>query len=149
MFDKPERADPLYAHGFELLSQIPNSDPVSFFAKPKLLYMPDPGLPRRGGTGAEGESQNGFVEVAYDITSTGEVRNLATVASEPPDLMDIRVRRAVRMARYRPALADGVPIPQTGVKFRHEFRYWAEPEHEPEDQSAEKSADSAAKVVEQ
>jgi tetratricopeptide (TPR) repeat protein len=149
LFLKPDRADALYAHGYQLLAQIPNGDPASYFARPKLLYMPDPGLPRRNGTGVEGESLPGYVEVVYDVTTMGEVRNLDTVAADPPDLMEIRVRRAVRMSRYRPALVDGVAVPQTGVTHRHEFRYWAEPEDEPEDQPAGTSDESEPEVVKQ
>ncbi|MBX3708108.1 MAG: hypothetical protein KF911_15895 [Pseudomonadales bacterium] len=130
LFDKPRRANPLYAHAYELLGAVPGADAPTYFADPKLLYFPDPGTPRsnRGGPGTA--SATGFVEVAYEVTETGQVRNLATIASEPPGVMDLRVRRSLRVARYRPALVDGVPVARALHTYRHEFPYRAEPAEE-------------------
>jgi tetratricopeptide (TPR) repeat protein len=113
LFQKPQRADPLYAHAFELMAQIPDADRAAYFARPKLLYVPDPG----------------------SVTEGGYVRDLVTIAAEPADLMDVRVRRSVRVARYRPALVDGVPVASANVTYRHEFPYWMEPEDESVDKS--------------
>jgi tetratricopeptide (TPR) repeat protein len=48
LFDKPARANALYAHAFELLGQIPDTDRNGYFATPRLLYFQEPGTPRSG-----------------------------------------------------------------------------------------------------
>jgi len=128
LFDRPRRANPLYAHAYTLLRELPDADATGYFAEPKLLYLPEPGNPRSNRPGPQAESLTGFVEVAYDVTETGHVRNLTTIAAEPAGVMDLRVRRSLRVARYRPALVDGVPIGRSNHTYRHEFPYWLEPE---------------------
>jgi tetratricopeptide (TPR) repeat protein len=140
LFEKPQRANPLYAHAFESMGQIADADRVAYFAQPRLLYVPDPGTPRRRTVGAAGDALRGFVEVGFSVTQNGYVRDLVTIGSEPPDLMDVRVRRSVRVARYRPALVDGVPVASTNQTYRHEFPYWTEPEEESADKSEGESA---------
>lgn len=139
LFQKPQRADPLYAHAFELMGQIPDADRAAYFARPKLLYAPDPGTPRRRATGPASEALTGFVEVGFSVTEGGYVRDLVTIAAEPPDLMDVRVRRSLRVARFRPALVDAVPVAIANVTYRHEFPYWMEPDDESVDKSDGKS----------
>jgi tetratricopeptide (TPR) repeat protein len=137
LFDRPRRANPLYAHAYETLAQLPDADVIGYFAEPKLLYLPEPGNPRRNRPGPRSEPQTGFVEVAYDVSETGQVRNLATIASEPAGVMDLRVRRSLRVARYRPVLVDGVPVVRSNHTYRHEFPYWLDPEPDADDPPAE------------
>jgi tetratricopeptide (TPR) repeat protein len=128
LFEKPSRANPLYAHAFELMAKVPNADPVAFFADPRTLYFPDPGQTRDRAVRGKGEIRDGFVEIGYAVTETGFSRDLVTIASEPKGLMDMRVRRSLRAARYRPALVNGVPVATANRVYRHEFQYEEEPE---------------------
>jgi len=137
LFDKPSRSEPLYAHAFELLTQIPGTDSTAYFAEPKPLYIPVPGTPRSNRSNIDAETLDGFVELGFDITETGYVRNVKTLASEPPGLMEIRVRRSLRVARYRPAVVDGIPVASANQTYRHEFPYHAKPDEEPEQPKAE------------
>jgi tetratricopeptide (TPR) repeat protein len=120
LFEKTRRSDPLYQHAYELLAMVPEFDAVGYFAEPKLLHFPLPSDPAYD----SGTETLGFVEVAYDITDTGHIRSLKTVASEPDGLMEFRVRKSMRAARYRPVLIDGVRINSPNRSFRHEFTYY-------------------------
>lgn len=131
LFDKMRRAEPLYAHAWEIMAGVESFDVVGYFAEPELLYFPAPGNPEPPPADERGERTTGFVEVAFDVTNDGYVRGLQTVGSEPDGLMDFRVRKSLRVTRYRPVLVDGVPISKEAHTFRHEFPYYPERESEP------------------
>jgi TonB family protein len=131
LFDKSQRAEPLYGHAWELMSTVETFDAASYFAEPRLLYYPAPSAPSPPPAEARGEPITGFVEVAFDVTDDGQVRSLDTVASEPDGLMDFRVRKSLRLARYRPMLVDGVPVAKARHTYRHEFPYYAPRPAEP------------------
>jgi len=149
LFDKPQRADPLYAHAFELLGAIPDTDRNAYFARPLLLYLPNPGTPRGNQPGPGTETLPGYIELGFEVSETGYVRNLQTIASQPGGLMDLRVRRAMRVARYRPALVDGVPVLSANQLYRHDFIYEAErppPDERGEGTAGEQNAEAAAAI---
>ena len=142
LFDKTQRSVPLYAHAWELLEEIEGFDVVSYFAQPQLLYFPEPGTPRSVAASQRGEQTTGYVEIAFDVTDTGYVKNLKTVASEPDGLMDFRVRKSLRVARYRPMLVDGVPLAKETHTYRHEFPYYQDRQEEDSEESSDKTAAS-------
>lgn len=130
LFDKQRRAVPLYQHAWGLLAETDGVDVRAFFAEPELLYFPDPGSPTAPAVEKRGTETSGYVELGFDVTDDGYVRSLETLGSQPDGLMDFRVRKSMRMARYRPMLVDGVPVYKDSVTFRHEFRYFPEREDE-------------------
>ena len=136
LFDKARRAEPLYAHAWELMSKVESFDVVGYFAEPELLYFPAPGNPSPPPAEERGERSTGYVEVAFDVTDDGYVRGLNTVGSQPDGLMDFRVRKSLRLARYRPMLVDGVPVAKESHTYRHEFPYYPEREGEPQTAAA-------------
>ncbi|HEX7035983.1 MAG TPA: energy transducer TonB [Pseudomonadales bacterium] len=136
LFDKPRRAEPLYAHAWELMSEVDGIDVVRYFSEPQLLYFPAPSNPSPPPPEERGEAMTGYVEVAFDVTEDGYVRGLRTIGSKPEDLMDFRVRKSLRLARYRPMLVDGVPVAKTAHTYRHEFPYYAKREAAPQPQTA-------------
>ncbi|MGA1371160.1 MAG: hypothetical protein ACO3Z6_06140 [Pseudomonadales bacterium] len=144
LFEKPSRANPLYAHAFEIMATVPNADPTAFFADPRTLYFPDPGQTRDRAVRGKGEVREGFVEIGYAVTDTGFPRDVVTIASEPKGLMDMRVRRSLRAARFRPALVSGVAVATANQVYRHTFRYEEAPE--PPSDSAE-SKDAGSKTA--
>jgi len=91
-----------------------------------MLYCPAPDDPSPPPPEQRGERTAGYVEVAFDVTEDGFVRDLDTVASEPDGLMDFRVRKSLRLARFRPMLIDGVPVFTDYYTYRHEFPYYPE-----------------------
>jgi outer membrane biosynthesis protein TonB len=62
--------------------------------------------------------------MAYTVTERGQVQKLKTVASEPPDLMDFKVRKAMRHARFRPRIEAGVAVSTPNLIYRHRFQYF-------------------------
>lgn len=138
LFDKPRRAEPLYAHAWELMDGVEQFDVVGYFAEPELLYFPAPGDPSSPPPEERGEQATGHVEVAFDVTEDGYVRSLNTVSSRPDGLMDFRVRKSLRLARYRPMLVDGVPVAKHAHTYRHEFPYF--PPREQDTRTAAASA---------
>lgn len=136
LFDKPRRSEPLYAHAWKLMSEIEGVDAVRYFAEPTLLYLPAPANPSPPPADERGEPMTGYVEVAFDVTEDGYVRGLRTVASKPDNLMDFRVRKSLRLARYRPMLVDGVPVAKQAHTYRHEFPYYEELEAAPQTAAA-------------
>ena len=126
LFEKSDRAETLYAHAWELMAGIDGFDVVGHFAETTLLYFPEPGDPTPPPPEQRGERETGYVEVAFDVTDEGHVRDLDTVASKPDGLMDFRVRKSLRLARYRPMLIDGVPVFRGAYTYRHEFPYYPE-----------------------
>ncbi len=130
LFGKRDRAQKLYDHAWSLMAEVDSVDVAGYFAEPRLLYFPAPGDPSPPPVEERGEPMTGYVELAFDVTEDGYVRSLQTVASEPPGLMDFRVRKSMRLARYRPVLVDGVPISTEQHTFRHEFPYYLEREEQ-------------------
>lgn len=143
MFDKQSRAVPLYGHVWERLAAVEGFDVVSKFAEPELLYFPKPSDPRPPPPEERGEEASGYVDLRYEVTDSGYVRSLDTLASEPEGLMDFRVRKSMRLARYRPMLVDGVPVSRDAYRYRYEFSYYPRLSDDPTAPDAE-DADSAA-----
>jgi hypothetical protein len=140
LFDKARRAQPLYGHAWELMAAQETFDVVGYFAEPQLLYFPSPGNPTAPPAEQRADRTTGYVEVAFDVTDDGYVRDLQTVGSEPAGLMEFRVRKSLRLARYRPMLVDGVPVAKDAHTYRHEFPYF--PQRQGEPQTADASASS-------
>lgn len=124
LFDRPKRAMPLYDFAFDLLNETEGVDAPAFFAEPRLLHFPAPSDPRPPALGTDTEPLVGFVELSFDITPNGFVRDLKTVNSSPEGMMDFRVRKSIRASRFRPAIIDGEPIKTEEQSFRHEFTYY-------------------------
>jgi TonB family protein len=136
MFDKYRRAQPLYDYAYDLLDATDGQDAASYFAKPKLLHFPAPVDPQPPSLTANREPQLGYVEVSFDVTSDGFIRSLETVDSNPSGMMDFRVRKSIRAARFRPALTDGAPVASENQTFRHEFTYYPAPGPETQETAA-------------
>ena len=66
----------------------------------------------------------GFVDLRFDVTENGVVRNLEIVTGETEENSMIlgRLQRQVRSSVFRPALKDGAAIRSIGSQFR--YRYW-------------------------
>ena len=123
MFDKSRRAFPLYEHVYQMLENLEAGSGGAFFAEPKLLYFPSPGDPRSSPATAT-QASRGRVALSFDLSDEGEIRNLRTLLSEPEGMMDYRVRKSMRIARYRPALVGGVPQTATDMTFEYDFTYY-------------------------
>lgn len=126
LFDKTKRAFPLYEYVYNLLEELEAGSAAAYFGEPKLLYFPQPQDPRPPDLQSRGDVLTGYVEVAYDISDSGYPRSLKTVASEPPGMMDFRVRKSLRLSRYRPMIVEGQALAKQDFRYRYEFDYYEE-----------------------
>ena len=93
-----------------------------FFGEPKVIHYPapvDPSAPEVPERTAEG-----LVTVQFDVTERGAARRLRTLDSVPEGMMDFRVRKSIRAARFRPTIVNGVPQPTTDYTYTHKFVYY-------------------------
>jgi len=122
LFDRTREAYPLYQIAYEMMETVDGFPVESYFGEPRLIHFPapsdppPPGMPER--------TAEGLVTVRFDVTDHGSPRRLETVASEPEGMMDFRVRKSIRAARFRPALVDGVPTETQGYTYTHHFKYY-------------------------
>lgn len=122
MFEKSRRALSLYHRVWELQQDDPQLRSRTF-AAPTPLYLPLPRDPERP-EGSRAEPERGVVELSIDVDERGFVSRLATLRSEPEDLMDFKVRRAVKRARYRPAFNGEKAQATADVRITHTFNYY-------------------------
>ena len=131
LWEKYSRANPLYAHAYGMVDEIEGVDPAEVFASPKLLHFPAPQPPKMPPPHLRGPQQKGVVEVTFAVSKNGYVRGLNTVVSEPEGMMDFRVRKSLRQARYRPTLLEGVPTANPQHSYQYNFAYF--PKNAPEE----------------
>lgn len=63
----------------------------------------------------------GWVELRFNVDSTGSVTDIDVVNAEPKRVFDSAARRALSRWKYKPAKRDGRPIGQTGLSVVLEF----------------------------
>ena len=148
LFGYPSRSTPLYVHAQGLYAKDPENAGADFSA-PQLIYFPaPPPLKREPGK----DPQEGFVTVSFTVSDDGEVRQLTTVEAEPDNRMVFRLRRSMRVSRFRPAFADGVPVAVAGQTFTHRYIYFGDPpveEEEAGEAGAEEDAEKEAPAGEE
>ena len=123
MFEKHSRATSLYRRVWELLQAKPELQ-ARIFASPTPLYLALPRDPDKPADAQEDEAEGGVIEFSVDIDAQGFVSHIDTLRSEPKDLMDFKMRRALKRARYRPAFDGQQPLSTKNVRIRHTFVYY-------------------------
>lgn len=63
----------------------------------------------------------GWVEVAFTITTTGATENVRVVAEEPPGVFGRAAIKAVRKWKYKPQVIDGKTQPRPDVRVMLKF----------------------------
>ncbi len=127
MFEKYSRAIALYRRVWELLQPSP-ALLARTFKRPTPLYMPMPRDPRKPDHVMVAKARDGVVELRVAVNPRGFVSHIDTLRSEPKDLMDFKVRRAVKRARYRPAFDGETPLATEDVRIKHSFVYYPSPQ---------------------
>ena len=121
LFEKWARAFETY----KLAHQVIGSHPTTaarldeYFGDPKPLYFPLP----HPGRSPYSEKKQGYIDVEYDVSDRGEVADVRVTDAEPEGLIDFRMRRYVRLARFRPRFESGNPIGALALTYRHNFIY--------------------------
>lgn len=124
LFEKKPRAFTLYRKVWELL-EANRALLARTFRAPAPLYLPMPADPPRPAQARLGDARDGVVELSIDVTEEGLVANVETLRSEPSNVMDTKVRRAMRHARYRPAFDGREPQATTDLRVVHNFTYYS------------------------
>lgn len=123
LFGRSNTANTLYAHVYTKMTEN-GADASAFFGEPELLYIPLPQDPKPPPVSKRQQMSTGIVQLGFDVSPSGRIRNLTTLESEPEKLMDFRVRRSMRLAIYRPMLVEGVPVTAEDQRHTHEFSYY-------------------------
>ena len=127
LFYKPDRATPLYVEALEKLNEAGLQTEAARFANPELLHFPAPPPPSLPPIDERESPETGRVTVSYTITVNGEVHDLDTVETVPKNMMEFRVRRSMRDARFRPPLLEGKLIASESQSFTYEYQHYPEP----------------------
>jgi TonB family protein len=114
---------------------------AGYFGEPTVLYRPIPGSPSPPPPALRTNPTEGHVAVSYTVTPLGEVADMKTLSSEPDGMMDIKVRRGLRVARFRPRFEGDNPVASPNQVYRHTFIYYPHAEGT----AAGKKADAPAK----
>ena len=77
-------------------------------------------------TRAEAKQTEGWVELDFTVTESGEVRDIALHAANPPGVFDSAAVNALSQWRYKPVLKDAKPAPQRS-RIRIRFTLAAAP----------------------
>jgi hypothetical protein len=147
LFEKFSRAYPLYQYALKMLAEseaFSEEEIAGYFDTPVPLYRPLPPGPKPPPMEMRSTPVEGFVELSYSVNGRGAVGDLKTLGSEPEGLMDIKVRRGMRAARYRPRFEGGEPAATEGLTYRYTFQYYPQdseetPEAEDQDQEPNQS----------
>ena len=94
------------------------------FEEPTALFLRLPMDPAAE-AGGRGRAMDGVVQLALTVTHRGDVVGRRTLRAEPRNLMEFKVRRAAKLARYRPAFQDGDPVPRRDLKLEFNYKYHA------------------------
>ena len=93
------------------------------FEKPTPLFLRLPRDPAQASS-LHGQPRDGVVRLALNVTHRGDVVRRRTLLAEPYNMMEYRVRKAAKMARYRPAFRAGDPVPRRNLKLEFKYQYY-------------------------
>lgn len=130
MFDRRKAATQMYSNAWKIISELENSEELlnEFFGHviplPTFLDAPTSLVFASGDEKDTSDLNVDFVDLSFDVTENGIVRNLEIVSGETEENTAIlgRLRRQVRSSVFRPVLKDGAPVRSIGSQFR--YRYW-------------------------
>jgi TonB family protein len=124
LFDQDARATTLYVHARQIMrtqAGLTENQIAAYFVPPQAIWLPiaEPLAPS-----VRANPTEGFVEVSYTLTEHGECIDLKTIDSSPAGLMDTKVRRGLRVARFRPQFNGDTPVAAPNMIYRHTFTYY-------------------------
>ncbi len=81
------------------------------------LVRVNPQYPR----GAAQQRLEGWVQIEFDISVTGTVKNARVLASHPPGIFDSAALAAIRKWKYKPKIDEGVAVERFNVRVQLTF----------------------------
>ncbi len=125
VFDKWPRAEDQYREAVALRASA-GTDVPPILDQPEPLFVAIHPLPAPPPWSTASDLRDGHIELTMDVTERGFVRNVQVTDADPPGMMEVRVKRAMKTARFRPRFdASGEPVRSNGVTYRHVFKYYA------------------------
>ncbi len=66
--------------------------------------------------------KEGWVQLKFDVTATGEVENVSIMQSKPGRIFNQAAKRALLKWKYRPMIVDGKPQMRKGLMVQLDFK---------------------------
>ena len=116
---------PIAVRHYRRIWDLLESDPerrIELFGEPTALFLPlpsDPGYRLR----RVGMHRDGIVHLALTVTHRGHVIRSKSLEVAPRNIMEFKVRKAAKRARFRPAFRDGQPVKVRGHPLRYVYSY--------------------------
>lgn len=123
MFAGWRQAAAYYDEVFQLQDALPEARQLDL-SQPTLLLSPRVALPRPPSLSDRLPQEMGFVRLSLDVRRSGRVRNMVTVEASPDDKMVFKVRKSMREAVFRPALAAGETIITPAYAFTYQYPFF-------------------------
>jgi tetratricopeptide (TPR) repeat protein len=132
IFDSRRDAQRSYVSAWQLLSESGDYDDEiqRFFGQPVAIRMgslpdiyPDNSKMQDKALTDPDAFEPGYMNLSFDVSETGQVENLQVVESDPPNMLDKKVKRYVARYIYRPRMANGAPVNTENVQLGHAFRF--------------------------
>lgn len=97
-------------------TEIPQGNSAGGYGAIPLVNVP-PEYPRR----ALQRGIQGYVDLIFDITASGQTTNIRVLAAEPADVFERAAIRALGKWKYQPPIEDGRPVSQRNITTRIRF----------------------------
>ena len=116
---------PVAVRHYRSIWELLESDPdrrVELFGEPTPLFLPlpsDPGYRLR----RVGMHRDGIVHLALTVTHRGHVIGSKSLEVAPRNIMEFKVRKAAKRARFRPAFREGQPVKVRGHPLMYTYSY--------------------------
>ena len=132
LFGSPKDASKHYKMAWNTLSGIEGQDSLleEYFGRPVFLegpVLPDvyPAKTSMARMYMENPQMfgEGYLMAEYDVDDRGRVENVRIIESDPPSLMDRRMRSSLARQRYRPKIVNGEMASAEGERLTHNFNY--------------------------
>ncbi len=121
--EQPATARDFYTRAYTELAAAGGA-PDRVFGAPRMIDFVAP-LDAADRNTRGGSYRFGTIVVAFDVAADGRAQNVHTAEATPKGVVDAAYEARIRATHFRPRLAAGGPVPTTGVRFTHEFRYAA------------------------
>lgn len=92
--------------------------------EPVVLHLPEARVPSDR-TGLE--PQLGFIDYRYRVNTRGRAFEVEIFDFGPEDLLNFRLKRALKEARFRPIMVAGEAVDSDWLEERHEFSFLGRP----------------------
>ncbi len=130
LFDRRRLAQEYYTLAWELLAAEENGEELiqKLFGQvvPIPTYVNEPkNLAISSSISSTRESlEHDYADISVDVTASGSARNVQILSEETEENAEMlsRLRREVRVTKFRPLLEEGQLIRSSGHQFR--YRYW-------------------------